>query len=187
MGPVKQPREFLPRLAPVWYRGTAVVFWTYTVENRATGWLDPCFHSGFREHMMHALVREQLLCPVYTLMPDHVHVMWMGVSAESDQRHASAFFRQRLESLLAPHRWQRQPHDHVLREDERKRGAFASTCHYIAENPVRGALVQSAAHWPYTGCVVPGYPELHPLADDFWAKFWRFYSAAVDRGRIGKL
>jgi putative transposase len=180
-------RDFLPRLAPEWYGGTAVVFWTHTVENRETGWLQPAFHAAFREVMLHAAAREQLLCPVYTLMPDHVHVIWMGVSEESDQRNASTFLRHQLEARLTGFRWQRQPHDHVLRDDERKRGAFAATCHYIAENPVRAGIVTAADEWAFTGCVVPGYPDLHPLTADFWTKFWRFYTAAVQRGRIGKL
>jgi len=157
------------------------------VENRANDWLLPEFHAAFRELMLHTAVREQLLCPIYTLMPDHAHVIWMGTSSESDQRNASVFLRKHLEPKLAPRRWQRQPHDHVLRDEERKRGAFAATCHYIAENPVRAGLVKDAAAWNYTGCVVPGYPDLHPLKDDFWEKFWRFYTAAIEGGRVGKL
>jgi hypothetical protein len=39
----------LPRLAPEFYQGFAVVLWTTTLERRATGWLDEPFHLHFRE------------------------------------------------------------------------------------------------------------------------------------------
>lgn len=85
------PRGYLPRLAAGHYRGRAIVLWTHTVAKRATGWLDDRFHAAFREIMLHAAVREQLLCPVYTLMPDHARWVWMGVAEGSDQRSQLAF------------------------------------------------------------------------------------------------
>jgi hypothetical protein len=120
-------------------------------------------------------------------MPDHLHMIWMGASAHSDQRRASTFLREQLKPRLVPHRFQHQPHDHVLRADEREHSAFAATCHYVAENPVRAVQVASPDLWPFTGCVVPGYPDFNPLAPDFWDKFWRIYNAAVERGGIGKI
>ena len=35
----------LPRLAPEYYRGMAVVHWVMTVDDRRTGWLTPHFHA----------------------------------------------------------------------------------------------------------------------------------------------
>ena len=183
----QEPRGHLPRLEPEWYRGSAVVFWTHPIGRRSTGWLDAQFHAVFRELLLHAAAREHLLCPIYTLMPDHLHLVWMGVSGASDQRRATAFLRTQLKPHLAPARWQHQPHDHVLRDEERKRGVFASTCFYVAENPVRAGLAAKATEWAYTGCVVPGYPALHPLAEDFWEIFWRIHTAALARGRTGKI
>jgi REP element-mobilizing transposase RayT len=177
----------LPRLPPEWYRGDAVVFWTHTIAHRRTGWLDASLHAAFREVMLHAAAREKLLCPMYTLMPDHVHLIWMGVNTESNQRAATSFLREQIEPHLVPVRWQHQPHDRVLRDEERKHGAFASTCHYIADNPVRAGLVATASAWSFTGCIVPGHPKRHPLADDFWDKFWRIYAAAIARGAVGKI
>ena len=69
----------LPRLAPEFYRGFAVVHWTITLERRATGWLDDLFHLHFRELLLHAAARQGLLCPAYVLMPDHIHLLWMGL------------------------------------------------------------------------------------------------------------
>ena len=177
--PPNLPRGYLPRLAADFYRGDAVVFWTHAVKDRGRGWLDDNFHRVFRELMLHAAVREQLLCPSYALMPDHLHLVWMGVAAESDQRRATAFLRPRLEVALAPHRLQHQAFDHVLRPWERRRKAFAAVCDYISDNPVRAGLTARPDEWPYTGCIVAGYPDLNPLAADFWEIFWRIYDAKV--------
>lgn len=184
--PPHRPTGYLPRLPPEHYRAHAFVFWTHTIADRGTGWLTPEFHQAFREIALHAAAREQLFCPIYTLMPDHVHVVWLGVSPDSDQRAASRFLREHLAPMLTPHRWQHQPHDHVLREHEREQGAFTATCAYVAANPARAGLTSDARAWPFTGCLVPGYPDLHPLHENFWDLFWRLYNSAANSGRIGK-
>ena len=169
---------FLPRLPRPYYQGDAVVHWTQTIFDRARGWLTPEFHQRFRELMLHTAAREGLLSPVYCLMPDHIHLIWMGLRLDTDQLNAMSFLRTHLEPLLQPAKFQPQAEDNVLREEERKRGAFAATCFYIGANPVRAELVTDPMGWPFTGCVVPGYPKLHPLEEGFWPKFWKIYSAA---------
>lgn len=109
-------------------------------------------------------------------MPDHIHMVWMGLHRDSDQRNGMAFLRTQLKARLAPLKFQHQPHDHVLKEEERRRNAFARVCHYILENPLRGELVKQPDEWPYLGAVVAGYPTLHPLQQDFWMKFWKIYA-----------
>ncbi|HEX7631264.1 MAG TPA: hypothetical protein VF388_03955 [Lacunisphaera sp.] len=157
------------------------------MDRRAVGWLNAGFHAAFRELALHAAIRESLYCPIYTLMPDHFHLIWMGVAADSDQRLATRFLRSQLGKELKAYEWQHQPHDRVLRDDERKQGALMKMVRYIAENPVRAGLANMAEEWRYTGCVVPGYPELHPLSGSFWDMFWRFYRAATAQGVVGKL
>ena len=169
----------LPRLEKHHYQGHAVVFWTNTLEERARGWLTPAFHSIFRELMLHAAARESLFCPAYCLMPDHLHLIWMGLRRESDQLNAMKFLCTHLEPVLGGGReWQHQPHDHVLREEERRRNAFGSFCFYTLANPVRAELVEREINWPYSGAVIPGYPALHPLAENYWELFWKLYVSA---------
>ncbi len=179
MPPPSMPRGYLPRLPSGSYLAHAVVFWTHPVKDRVRGWLTRELHHEFRELMLHAAFRERLLCPVYVLMPDHLHFVWMGLDPASNQRQATSFLRARLEPRLAPCRFQHQAYDHVLRDSERRRSAFAAICHYVAANPVRAGLVAQADAWPFTGCVVPGYPDLGPLNPDYWARFWRIYDAEV--------
>jgi putative transposase len=172
----------LPRLALEFYRGFAVVLWTITLERRATGWLDEKFHLRFRELLLHAAARQGLFCPVYVLMPDHLHLLWMGLRVKSDQRNAMKFLRKHLSIELAQRlpedaefELQKQSHDSVLREKDRLRGAFEKSCFYVLDNPCRKKLVGNSRDWPYLGAVVPGYPFLHPLDEDFWEQFWKIY------------
>jgi hypothetical protein len=99
-----KPRAYyLPRLSPEFYQGDAVVHWTLTVFDRATGWLNDGFHLNFREGMLHAAAREGLFCPAYCLMPDHIHLIWLGLKRETDQRNGGmAVLRGRYTRLSNP-------------------------------------------------------------------------------------
>jgi len=50
------------------YQADAVIFWTMPVSCRQQGWLTNRFHAAFREMVLHAAVREGLICPAYCLM-----------------------------------------------------------------------------------------------------------------------
>lgn len=148
----------LPRLAPEYYRGLVVVHWVMTVDDRRTGWLTPQFHTHCRETLLHTMVRYSLLSPAYCLTPDHAHFVWMGVNAAADLALAAEFFRRQTNPLLTPMSWQKECYDHVLREPERKRGAFGSICHYVLENPVRKGLVENWAKWRFRAQLCRGIP-----------------------------
>ncbi len=244
--------ENLPRLARHHYQGHAVVHWEGTVADRATGWLDDAFHARFLELLLHAAAREALLCPVYCLMPDHFHLVWMGLRRASDQRNGMKFLREFVNTELAaawerkerpgvacercvaadvsrcqsgtkgskarfhgltsaatdgevaadvrrwqsgtkaskarfhgltsaatkPWRMQKQPFDRVIRPEERRRGMFQANCDYIRLNPVRAGFVARDEEWPFAGCMVPGYPDLHPARAESWEIFWRVHGEA---------
>jgi len=174
------PREY--------YQGDAVVHWTLSVAGRGTGWLNEIFHARFREIMLHAAAREGLSCPTYCLMPNHIHFVWMGLRRDSDQKNGMKFLREYLGLALRPHRFQHQAHDHVLREEQRKRSAFARICFYVMDNACKEELVEHPKEWPFYGAVVPGYPALHPLEEDFWPLFWKLLIAtrAPDAGKINR-
>jgi REP element-mobilizing transposase RayT len=185
----------LPRLPRPYYQAFAVVHWTITLEHRAQGWLDASIHARFRELTLHTAAREGLFCPAYVLMPDHMHLVWMGLRLASDQINGMRFLRRYLQQELVrrnsatapPVRLEKQAHDTVLREEERKRGAFASACIYVLNNPVRAGLVARARDWSWLGAVVPGYPDVHPLDDDYWPLFWKLYEQQREPGNPPRL
>jgi len=167
---------YLPRLSPDAYRCDAVVHWNLTIFDRETGWLSDSFHWTFRELMLHTAARERLFCPVYCLMPDHLHLVWMGLADETDQRHGMAFLRTHLEPALQPCKFQPQAYDHGMKAEERRRNAFERVCWYILENPLRKGLVKHPRQWRYSGAIVPGYPKFHPLEEGYWELFWKLYA-----------
>ena len=175
--------HYLPRLRREFYQADAVVFWTMPIAHRARGWLSESFHAAFREMMLHTAMREGLLCPAYCLMPDHLHLVWMGLRRESDQRNGAKFFRAQLSRCLVPARFERQAYDHVLKPEERQRHAFSVACaDYVLLNPLKAGLVKTPGDWPYLGAVVPGYPRLNPLDGEYWPWLWKHYWAAREPG-----
>ena len=177
--------DWLPRLQPGFYRGHSAVHWQMTADRRATGWLTPAFHSACRELLTHTLARYELVCPAYCLMPDHMHLIWMCVTETSDQRKAAKFFRQHANKLLDRSlpgtRLQKQAYDHVLRQKERGPDAIRAMAWYLMQNPVRAGLAKRAEDWFFLGCLVPGYPNLHPLEAGYWDKFWKLKALLVEQ------
>jgi len=171
----------LPRLAPEFYRGCAFVHWTLTTEHRATGWCTPAFHERWQAILLHTCARYAVACPSYVLMPDHAHLILVGLGDYGlDQLTAVEFLRRHLRPHLAPATWQQQAHDHVLREAEREHGAFQAVAQYILENPVRAGLAATWRDYSCLGCCVPGYPDLDVRRNDYWELFWRIYNRLVE-------
>ncbi len=172
--------DYLRRLDASAYQGIAYVHWTFTIHDRKQGWLDSNFHHQFREILIHMCFRYHIWCPAYCLMPDHMHLMLVGASKESDQKLSTKWLRRRLNALLKEQNFelQRQGYDHVLRPDERDRFAFEKTVHYIFENPARANLTDGP--WEFSGAVLPGYPEISPTQTNYWDKFWKLYYAATE-------
>lgn len=173
-------RDHLHRLEDSDYCGQAVVHWTMTILNRRKGWLSALFYYRFRELITHSQFRFAIACPIFCLMPDHIHLMWMGIREYSNQKLAMRHLRTRCNQSLRRigFELQDQPHDHVLRENERQESAFIAACEYIARNPERAGLVgiDEYDRYPYTGCLLPGYPELKPFAPDYWTRFNRAFA-----------
>ena len=174
------PKSRLPRLPREFYQGRAMVLWTHTFEERAKGWLGDAFHHQFRETLLHACHRYDLVTPCYVLMPDHWHLVWMGLAETSDQWLATAFLRKTLQPVLARAQLQDRAHDRVLREKEREHGAFQAACSYVFHDPQRAELCDDWREWPYLGAIVPGYPDLGPHGTEFWDKFWKIHNRLVD-------
>ncbi|MCG8602121.1 MAG: hypothetical protein MI807_18400 [Verrucomicrobiales bacterium] len=172
----------LPRLDEGAYRGYAIVHWNFSIKDRQTGWLDAEFHFHFREVLLHSLGRQGALCAGYCLMPDHAHLLLLGVDEKCDQREAIRFLRKHTQSDLRRRNceWQKQPYDNVLREKDRQRFSFEKIAGYIRENPVRAGLVSNWVDWSYTGSMLPGYPEVNFRDADYWDAFWRIYYSKVE-------
>lgn len=156
-----------------------------TLDRRTTGWLDDLHHARLRECLVHALGRFQLVCPVYCLMPDHAHFVWLGWAEQSEQKLAARFFREAWNHELrkSGHTLQLQAYDHVLREQDRERDAFTAVATYVLENPVRARLTPDWRAYRFSGASIPGYPVIDPREEDFWERFWRIF-ARLSEGNV---
>ena len=115
----------------------------------------------------------------YCLMPDHLHLLIIGLKSSSDQLKLTKQLRRELNKLLHPYRLQSQAHDHVLREKELEKTAFQGIAYYIQQNPVRKNLSQDWKDYPFTKCMIPGYFDLNPRNKDYWNLFWRIHNKLV--------
>lgn len=185
--PLEEKHNWLRRLPEGFYRGHSSVHWQMTIQDRAQGWLKPGFHARFREVLLHTLARHDLVCPIYCLMPDHMHLLWMGTSSDADQKLAAKFFREHVNALLHRSlngiRFQKQAYDHVLRQSEQGADAVREMAWYIQQNPVRAGLEVEESDWPYLGCMVPGYPTFHPLQEKYWKRFWKIRAVMIEQKR----
>jgi len=152
------------------------------MDKRQKGWLTAGYHARFRELLLHTLFRFNLVCPVYCLMPDHMHLLWMGTKTDSDQQMGVAFFRRHLNPILAPYRLQKQAYDHILKESEREKNAFQSLVFYILENPVRQGLALQREKHEYSGSLAPGYPNINLALDGNWLRFWQIVEKLTLKG-----
>jgi REP element-mobilizing transposase RayT len=186
--PTKRLHSYLQRLPAEWYRGKAMVHWSMTMEDRATGWLDERFHLMFREQLTHMGFLYHLIVPIYCLMPDHLHLLAAGFHEDSDQRLAMRFLRKHLNIMLRLRgvSLQKQGYDHVLRDDrERERDGFQDVAWYIRANPLRGGIVTNEdglRDYPFLGCLLPGFPEVSIWDDDYWTRYWRIFAVREARG-----
>ncbi len=86
-------------------------------------------------------------------MPDHVHIIVAGTSADSDTLRAFERFKQRtgwwLKTRTTGVSWQESFHDRLLRNTQE----FAAHVQYILNNPVRAGIVQNWNDYPFSGGV----------------------------------
>ena len=177
--------DYLKRLPPEYYRGRAYVHWSMTIAKRQTGWLTDMSHLRFREILTHTVFRYvqcTAACPTISIFSGWAFSMVRisGRRASTCGRGSTPFWRN------PGFRLQQQPYDHVLSEDERQREAFQNVAEYIARNPERAELVEAQRFldYPYTNCLVPGYPELDLGQEDFWDRFWRIQAYWHENGLI---
>ena len=180
------PRIYSPRLKNFDYKGPLAAHLVFVTRQRSGVFANDEAAEICLAAMNEAAQKHRATIHAYCLMPDHMHLLWIGILPESDQRLAARFFRKQLNPILEKlgARFQQQPHDHVLTEDERERSAFENVVEYIARNPERAQLVPENGfrEYAYTGCLVPGYPELKLWQPGFWDRFWRIYAHLAKHG-----
>ena len=96
-------------------------------------------------------------------MPDHLHLLIVGASEDSDLQQFMARWKQltafQHKKQSGQRLWQESYYDHVLRDDEETWRA----ARYILENPVRKGMVKNFEEYPHSGSEVHTFDELRAL------------------------
>ena len=115
--------------------------------------LDPEILAASVERLADATQAHGCSVPIYTLMPDHFHLIMRGCNEQSDTLAAMVAYRTRLGIWLNGHRpgltLQKDFYDRVVRPWE----CWKKQAWYIANNPVRAKLTADPFAWPYTGSI----------------------------------
>ncbi len=87
----------------------------------------------------------------YCVMPDHVHILGLGISEDANAVSFMQRFKQltgfRFAKTFAKPFWQQSFFDHAARLEE----DLLPIARYILDNPVAAGLVATGEEWPWTG------------------------------------
>lgn len=134
------------------YVGTKTVCFETVTFDRARIFTTPEVVEPQVAYLARAAKEFGCVVPIYCFMPDHLHVMFMGLEAGSNGLSAMSKFKL-LSGLWLLRKglpgWQPSFYDHIMRagEDWRRHAS------YIAMNPVRAGLVENCFDFPFLGTI----------------------------------
>ncbi len=134
------------------YVGERTACFDLCIEKRQPVFQSPVVVGAMVERLERAVREQQCVVPVYVFMPDHCHIMVMGLEEQSDLLGAIYRFRtltgKWLQSRSLPS-WQQSFWDHVMRVGDDWRNHAT----YLAMNPVRAGLVENFFDYPFLGSI----------------------------------
>lgn len=171
------------RLAREHYRGENRYFITICCQHRHRAFLDRDFTEHAIEMLRETAASYDFAIHSYCFMPDHMHVLAMGLTPSCDllnfilsfKRGTTAAFGKRNAPCIL---WQKKFYDHILRgRDDPERVAA-----YIWMNPVRRGLCQSAQEYPFSGSFTLAWGNFQQPAEP-WLPSWKSQTCRVDAHR----
>lgn len=162
-----------PRLPAFDYAGCCRVFLTVCTRARQRAFVHATWRDLVATQLLQWAEDFEIAVVVYSVMPDHVHVLAEG---RSESACVPEWIRRwKMTSGYAWRStgggtalWQRGYFDHVLRSDE----STLPVARYIVLNPVRAGLVQDACAYPGTGSSVYSLEEIVASTQN-WNPPWK--------------
>ena len=150
----KQPiREKKHRLPREYYRGELLVAITARIVDHRPAFVTAKIVESCVRILEEAASAQHCAVLIYCFMPDHLHLMIEGLRPTSDTWRAMVLFKQRTGFSFSKNkrgfRWQNNFYDHITRSDE----DWRAQVRYIANNPVRGGLVEQWDEYPFMGSI----------------------------------
>jgi putative transposase len=171
------------RLGKESYRGKIVCFVTICFEGRERVARDPAIAEWLIESLLGHAARHGILLHAYCLMPDHLHVLGEGLTAEADFlrfivdfKQATGFaYGQKWRKKL----WERRFYDHILRGMADLEGV----AWYVWMNPVRKGICGCAGEYGFSGSMTEAGLRLlrdHRVVE--WLPPWKVAAMVAARG-----
>jgi REP-associated tyrosine transposase len=154
------------------YIGKRIYFLTICVEERRPIFLDSGRALVAIEELKKVADRMNMLVHAYCIMPDHVHLLAEGITAQADVVKFVAQWKQgtgfALRHELPPRFWQKGFYDHVLgRAQDSDAVAW-----YIWMNPVRRGIASSHGEYPFAGSFTVSWP-IGVVPQRAWTPPWK--------------
>ena len=174
------------RLAAGRYRGQNLFFLTLCFEHRHRFGANPRLASW----LVGRLQKHADICAffihAYCVMPDHMHLLAVGRSDESNLIKFVESFKQdtAMEFARRTYRrlWQFKYYDHILRGSD----AADRVAWYIWLNPVRKGLCRSPADYPFLGSFTKlGVRLLNCPVVPQWMPPWKEHKSEICRAKAG--
>jgi putative transposase len=143
------------RLKAFDYLGTYRYFLTFCTANREALFTSAVVVEFVLAQIMRAAREQGFAIIAYCFMPEHVHLLVEGTTANSDMKQFAKSAKQFSGFYYKRHTgrslWQPSYYEHVLRNEE----DTWSVARYIVENPLTDGLARRADEYPFLGsCVV---------------------------------
>lgn len=160
------------RLAEPFYQGRYSYFLTLCTRERKK-----LFTNERLVRVLLDLLREKCLAHslgiyAYCFMPDHLHLVLVGVAESATLPAAMRAFKGAATAegrkLGVSRLWEKSFYDHVIRTGE----GLDRVASYILMNPVRAGLVREAAEWPFSGSFMFEWKKL-PVPDEPYVPPWK--------------
>lgn len=150
----------LPRDA---YRGCIAASFTACVAQRLPLFTEKVIVERFAQILRESSRRHSTAVVLYCFMPDHAHIVLQGRDPRADTWRAMVAFKQRTGYWLKKNSrgvaWQKDFFDRIIRSNDE----LVRMLRYIADNPVRAALVDAWHEYPFIGS------DVYNLGDIFSA------------------
>jgi putative transposase len=160
------------RLYPAKYRGVRWYFITLCCAERRLTFGDSGRASWIIDHLRRESAAHGFAVHAYCVMPDHLHVLVMGLDETSDllvflkqlKQKSGYEFRRKFHLYL----WQKKFYDHILRQED----SVPRVAGYIWMNPVRKGFCSDPREYPYSGSFVADWQRDVATAEA-WVPPWK--------------
>jgi putative transposase len=139
------------RLPPERYVGRIAVAFTACLRNRRCYFVDEASVAVHRQILQAEVEAAHCVAYAYCFMPDHFHLVLLGLRQDSAPLLAMTRFKQKSGFRLrdCDVAWQPSFYDHILRPGaDTVRQAL-----YVLNNPVRAGLAANMSAYPFSGLI----------------------------------